>query len=100
MKGVGDGIGGGAPPGASNTPVGQKVEALVSKAVTEAARPAVAFAGAVVTLGAIISLLVPNIPAEHDPSPAGPGVEGGSWEYEPPTPPDPEAEPEVEPTPA
>ncbi len=38
VTGVGDGIGGGAPPGASNTPVGQKVEALVSKAVTEAAR--------------------------------------------------------------
>jgi hypothetical protein len=69
VKGVGDGIGGGAPAGASDTPVGQHVSTLVSKAVSEAARPAVAFAGAVVTIGAAISLLVPNIPAESEPAP-------------------------------
>ena len=32
----------------------------------DAARPAVAFAGVVVTAGALISLLVPNIPAESE----------------------------------
>jgi EmrB/QacA subfamily drug resistance transporter len=66
VKGVGDGIGGGAPPGATNTPVGRQIGKIVSAGVADAARPAVAFAGVVVTLGAAISLLVPNIPAEHE----------------------------------
>ncbi len=66
IKGVGDGIGGGAPPGATNTAIGRQVTTIVSAGVADAAKPAVAFAGGVVTLGALISLLVPNIPAEHD----------------------------------
>jgi hypothetical protein len=92
VKSVGDGIGGGAPVGASNTAVGRRVTAIVSNSVADAAQPAVAFAGGVVTLGALISLLVPNIPAEHEmPEP------GAAWM---PDPPDPDEETEVEPTPA
>ena len=64
LKGVGDGIGGGAPVGASGNPIGRQVSSIVSNGVADAARPAVAFAGFVVTTGALISLLVPNIPAE------------------------------------
>ncbi|HEV7524695.1 MAG TPA: MFS transporter [Acidimicrobiia bacterium] len=71
VNSVGDGIGGGAPVGASDTPTGRRVQTIVSRAVSEAAKPAVAFAGGVVTLGALISLLVPNIPAEHEPAPGG-----------------------------
>jgi len=80
VNGVGDGIGGGAPPGATATPTGREVSVIVSNGVADAARPAVAFAGAVVTIGALISLLVPNIPAEPevpsvDWSAAGPAAE-------------------------
>jgi hypothetical protein len=66
VAGVSDGVGGGAPAVASGTPIGERVSEIVSVAVTRAAQPAVAFAGVVVTAGAIISLLVPNIPAEHE----------------------------------
>jgi drug/metabolite transporter (DMT)-like permease len=95
VKGVGDGIGGGAPPGASDTPTGRRISTIVSHSVADAAQPAVAFAGAVVTLGALISLLVPNIPAEHGPPPAGAwaGADGAAGA-------DPESDPEVEPSPA
>jgi EmrB/QacA subfamily drug resistance transporter len=65
---VGDGIGGGAPPQASNSALGRRIGTVVSNGVADASRPAVAFAGVVVTLGALISLLVPNIPAEADPA--------------------------------
>jgi hypothetical protein len=41
-----------------------KVGAVVSDAVADASQPAVAFAGVVVTIGALLSLLVPNIPPE------------------------------------
>jgi EmrB/QacA subfamily drug resistance transporter len=64
LAGLGDGIGGGAPPGASDTPLGRHITAVVSDGVQHAARPAVAFAGGVVVIGALLSLLVPNIPAE------------------------------------
>jgi MFS family permease len=64
VAGVSNGLGGGAPPGVTDTPTGEKVQAVISKSVAHAAKPAVAFAGAVVTAGALISLLVPNIPAE------------------------------------
>jgi hypothetical protein len=37
---------------------------VVGRSVAEASKPAVAFAGAVVTLGALLSLLVPNIPPD------------------------------------
>ena len=94
VKGVSGGIGGGAPAGASDTPVGQRVSQIVSNSVADAAQPAVAFAGGVVTLGALISLLVPNIPAEHE---AVPGAAGAPWMPEPPGP---DEETEVEPTPA
>ncbi|MDQ1379496.1 MAG: hypothetical protein QOJ71_215 [Actinomycetota bacterium] len=92
VKGVGAGIGGGAPTVASGTPVGRRVTTIVSNSVADAARPAVAFAGAVVTVGALISLLVPNIPAEHEMAAAP-----AAWEPEPP---EPDEETEVEPTPA
>jgi hypothetical protein len=86
---LGSGIGGGAPPGAGDTAIGHQISDLVSRSVTHGAKPAVAFAGVVVTLGALISLLVPNIPAEH-PVPVGAG---------PPTAVEPsEPDPEVEPS--
>jgi MFS family permease len=72
VKGVGDGIGGGAPPGASDTATGRQIAGIISNGVADAARPAVAFAGFVVTAGALISLLVPNIPAEPEAPP-------GNW---------------------
>jgi EmrB/QacA subfamily drug resistance transporter len=65
VRGVGN-IGGGPPAGASDTAIGRQIETIVSDSVAHAARPAVAFAGAVVTAGALISLLVPNIPAESE----------------------------------
>ena len=55
-----------------NTPTGQRIAVIVSNGVADAAKPAVAFAGFVVTVGALISLLVPNIPAE-------PVVPAGPW---------------------
>jgi EmrB/QacA subfamily drug resistance transporter len=84
LKGVSDGVGGGAPPGVdTHSAVGRQVAALVAHGVTEASKPAVAFAGAVVVSGALLSLLVPNIPAEHGPpisevadGPAAPDDEG------------------------
>jgi hypothetical protein len=63
---VSDGVGGGAPAVAEGTPIGNHVATIISDATTRAAQPAVAFAGVVVTAGAVISLLVPNIPAEHE----------------------------------
>lgn len=68
--GVGDGIGGGAPAGTENTPMGRRIATLISTGVADASQPAVAFAGAVVTLGAFLSLLVPNIPADQHAPPA------------------------------
>ena len=91
VKSVGDGIGGGAPPGASDTPVGREIATLVSNGVADAAKPAVAFAGVVVTLGALISLLVPNIPAEHE-WPAGDAA-AGTGPVDPGADPDTELEP-------
>jgi EmrB/QacA subfamily drug resistance transporter len=88
LKSVGDGIGGGAPAGASDAAVGRKITALISNGVADAAKPAVSFAGVVVTLGALISLLVPNIPAERE-WPAGEPA-GGT------VPADPDADPESE----
>jgi MFS family permease len=88
VKGVGDGIGGGAPPGASDTPIGRQVASIVSNGVADAARPAVAFAGFVVTAGALISLLVPNIPAEPH-VPTGPSSAPAAAT-------DPDAEPDSE----
>ncbi len=92
---VGDGIGGGAPVGAGNSVVGRQISTIVSNGVADAARPAVAFAGVVVTLGAAISLLVPNIPAEHE-------LEVSDWSpaAEADADAEPDVDPEPEPTPA
>ncbi|HEY3831612.1 MAG TPA: MFS transporter [Acidimicrobiia bacterium] len=65
VHGVSSGIGGGAPPHTSTAHAAQ-VEAIVTDAITEAARPAIAFAAIVVMIGALLSLLVPNIPAEYE----------------------------------
>jgi EmrB/QacA subfamily drug resistance transporter len=70
-----------APPGVDVS----AVSSIVSEAVTAASRPAVAFAGAVVLLGALLSLLVPNIPPDEHVMPSE-AVAAGS-------PPDPEPEP-------
>ncbi|HEY4375656.1 MAG TPA: hypothetical protein VGM93_00790, partial [Acidimicrobiales bacterium] len=69
IAGVSQGIGGGsAPAGTKGSPLSGEISSLVTRSVARASRPAVAFAGGVVTLGALISLLVPNIPADRDPS--------------------------------
>jgi MFS family permease len=70
VAGLGDIGGGAAPEGAGKGPIGERIAAIVSDGVADAAKPATSFAGVVVTLGALISLLVPNIPAEGEP-PAG-----------------------------
>jgi EmrB/QacA subfamily drug resistance transporter len=63
VAGVSIGIGGGAKPPADAPPaMVARVSTAVSNAVADAAEPAVAFAGIVVTIGALLSLLVPNIP--------------------------------------
>ncbi len=68
LAGIGDGIGGGATPGGSpDKATSDSIGAIISDGVVNAARPAVAFAGFVVTVGALISLLVPNTPAAGDP---------------------------------
>jgi EmrB/QacA subfamily drug resistance transporter len=70
VHGVTSGIGGAeaiqAPPGVDVSEVG----AIVSSSVADAARPAVAFAGIVVTVGALLSLLVPNIPPDEHTMPS------------------------------
>ncbi len=65
VQGVSTGIGGGAAPPA-DAPAAEvaAVSTIVSHSVAKASKPAVAFAGAVVTIGALISLLVPNIPPD------------------------------------
>jgi len=60
VAGVSDGVGR-APSGVGDGAMVRRIGSLVSEAVADASRPAVAFAGGVVTLGALISLLVPNI---------------------------------------
>jgi EmrB/QacA subfamily drug resistance transporter len=66
VNGVSNGVGGGAPAAAVNSPFAPQISAIVSRGVTHAAKPAVAFAGVVVTIGAGLSLLVPNIPSEAE----------------------------------
>jgi EmrB/QacA subfamily drug resistance transporter len=67
VAGVSNGIGGGgAPPADAPPELVAKVSTALSTAVADASKPAVAFAGAVVTLGALLSLLVPNIPPEAE----------------------------------
>jgi hypothetical protein len=93
---VSDHVGGGGSATTDNTSVGEHVAQIISDAVTRAAQPAVAFAGVVVTAGAVISLLVPNIPAEHE-RPAG----GEPWAAaEPSDGAGADPEEEVEPSPA
>jgi EmrB/QacA subfamily drug resistance transporter len=75
VRGVSNGVGGGGPTrGNYGAATDAEVAKLVSHAVSQASKPAVAFAGGVVTLGALISLLVPNIPPDEDPD-AGEGEE-------------------------
>ncbi|MCU1346016.1 MAG: putative transport protein [Acidimicrobiia bacterium] len=73
---VGDRVGGGAPPGVADTAQSRQIATIVANGVSNASRPAVSFAGVVVTLGALISLLVPNIAAEGDPAAKGHGHQG------------------------
>ncbi len=97
---VSDGVGGGgAAKGAdANSPLGQRIAAVISTSAADAAKPATAFAGTVVTIGAFLSLLVPNIPAESDPSqgPASEQTAGAGAGAGPPT--DGDDDPDPEPT--
>jgi EmrB/QacA subfamily drug resistance transporter len=60
---VSEGIGGGADTKGADASMGQ----VVSSGVEDASQPAVAFAGFVVLLGALLSTLVPNIPPDAPP---------------------------------
>ncbi len=92
VAGVSDGIGGGAAPPSDAPPeMVAQVSAVVSDAVADASKPAVAFAGVVVTIGALLSLLVPNIPPEAEMVAES---EWGGAEVVP----DPAGEPEPDPT--
>jgi len=94
LASVSSGLGGGAPSsGAADPVVAEQISALVSEGVADASKPAVAFAGVVVTLGAFISLLVPNIPVGHGPPSGGPPVGGPPAGASPP-----EEDPDLEPT--
>jgi hypothetical protein len=68
----------GAPPAGAAGAVPAGLDRVISDAVVDASRPAVAFAGTVVTMGALLSLLVPNIPPddERDWSGGGASVDG------------------------
>ena len=62
-EGIENGVGGGeAPKGAD-----PRMATLISDGVADASKPAVGFAGAVVLLGALLSMLVPNIPPDTPP---------------------------------
>ncbi len=63
-----------APPGVDL----DEISDLVSAAVADASRPAVAFAGFVVVVGALLSLLVPNIPPDEHDMPSEMAMAGGS----------------------
>ena len=65
IQGVGN-IGGGPPPARPTPRSATRSRRSCPTRSRDAARPAVAFAGAVVTAGALISLLVPNIPPESE----------------------------------
>jgi EmrB/QacA subfamily drug resistance transporter len=67
VSAVSSGIGGGArPPDNASGPAVAQVNAAITSAVADAAQPALAFAAVVVTIGALLSLLVPNIPPEEE----------------------------------
>ncbi|HEY2331358.1 MAG TPA: MFS transporter [Acidimicrobiales bacterium] len=79
VGGVSRGIGGGVHPSATLGPaLDEKISDVVSEAVAAASRPAVAFAGVVVTIGALLSLLVPNIPPDAE-WPTADDVGAGDW---------------------
>lgn len=63
VAGIENGIGGGAAPDGADPRMG----GIISQGVADASKPAVAFAGAVVLLGALLSMLVPNIPPDATP---------------------------------
>ncbi len=82
VQSVTGGIGGGAPQVPAGVD-GRAVGAVVSSAVADASKPAVAFAGAVVALGALLSLLVPNIPPDEHRVPEADAGSGEPPEREP-----------------
>ncbi|MCU1373994.1 MAG: putative transport protein, partial [Actinomycetia bacterium] len=75
IDGITNGVGGGEVPAGADPRMGT----LISNGVADASKPAVGFAGAVVLLGALLSMLVPNIPPDSPPgalaeaTPSGPG---------------------------
>ena len=56
----------GAPPAGTSGADTGRLDSVVRGSVVDASKPAVAFAGGVVTLGALLSLLVPNIPPDEE----------------------------------
>ena len=65
------GIGGGGP----TTGASPAVAKLISDDIADASKPATAFAGTVVVIGALLSMLVPNIPPDSWPE----GEGGAEW---------------------
>jgi EmrB/QacA subfamily drug resistance transporter len=67
LASVANGVGGGQSVAGSPAATAEaRFPGLISRSVADASKPAVAFAGGVVTLGALLSLLVPNIPPDEE----------------------------------
>jgi EmrB/QacA subfamily drug resistance transporter len=64
LANVSNSVGGGT----TNAHTEPKITAIIRHGIADASQPAVGFAGLVVTVGALLSLLVPNIPPDEDPS--------------------------------
>jgi EmrB/QacA subfamily drug resistance transporter len=62
IEGIDEGIGGGRTSGGDPS-----VAAIITNGIADASKPAVGFAGGVVLLGALLSMLVPNIPPDATP---------------------------------
>ncbi|MCU1459575.1 MAG: putative transport protein [Actinomycetia bacterium] len=54
--------------GTTNAHTEPQITTIIRNGISDASKPAVGFAGFVVTIGALLSLLVPNIPPDEDPA--------------------------------
>jgi EmrB/QacA subfamily drug resistance transporter len=71
VDGISQGAPSGGPPEGTPGPIAEQLRSVISRSVVDASKPAVSFAGAVVTIGALLSLLVPNIPPDEEWSDTG-----------------------------
>lgn len=64
LANISNSIGGGT----MNAGTPPALRAVIRNGISDASKPAVGFAGLVVTVGALLSLLVPNVPPDEDPA--------------------------------